>query len=351
MTANASPLTVHATIPAGRSASAVMQPASHLRVFVDALDRLGYDVATLLGALALRRVDVEDPDAMVPCTAIGKIVAGAMAQGRSPNLPARMAHVTPIGSFPLLDYLVITADTVGDALEQLIRWLHLTTAPFSVVRHDHEAVVRFVIERGDDAFAAQYETALIVNHLRAETGARLPMVEVSLMHAPDSLVELEQLLGCIVRAPASWSGIEMPRGALRLPLRRREPALRGVLEGHAAILSSQVEDVAVSVSARVRATLSARLHQGLPPIGAVAKDLAMSPRTLQRRLAAEGFSYEDLADSVRRTAAERLLADASLAVGEVGYLLGFSEPSAFHRAFRRWHGMTPAAFRVRMRLR
>ena len=63
-------------------------------------------------------------------------------------------------------------------------------------------------------------------------------------------------------------------------------------------------------------------------------------------LGAVGLRRRDLDDPA---AAERLLTDASLAVGEVGYLLGFSEPSAFHRAFRRWHDMTPAAFRGRTR--
>jgi AraC-like DNA-binding protein len=71
----------------------------------------------------------------------------------------------------------------------------------------------------------------------------------------------------------------------------------------------------------------------------------MAGRTLQRRLAAEGVSYRELVDLARREAAERLLADRSLAVSEVGYLLGFSEPSAFHCAFKRWLGVTPLEYR------
>lgn len=349
MTANATRLTVRATMEPSRTGSSTMQPASQLRAFVDALDRLGYDVATLLAQLALRRADLDDPDGMVPCAATGDIVAGAMAERPMSNLPARMAQVTPIGSFPLLDYLVITCDTVGGALEQLTRWLHLTGAPFGLVRQDEADVVRLVIEPGDDAFAAQYETSLTVHHLRAESGGRLPVLGVSLMSAPDDLPGLQRLLGCAVRAPAPWSGIELPRDSLRLPLRRREPALRRVLEGHAATLAPPSEGMAATLSARVRGALSARLDRGIPPIRVIARDLSMSTRTLQRRLAAEGLSYDDLGDDVRRAAAERLLADASLSVGEVGYLLGFSEPSAFHRAFRRWHDLTPAAFRARMR--
>jgi AraC-like DNA-binding protein len=71
----------------------------------------------------------------------------------------------------------------------------------------------------------------------------------------------------------------------------------------------------------------------------------MAARTLQRRLAVEGVSFKELVDLARRDVSERLLADRSLSVAEVGYLLGFSEPSAFHRAFKRWRGVTPLEYR------
>jgi AraC-like DNA-binding protein len=79
----------------------------------------------------------------------------------------------------------------------------------------------------------------------------------------------------------------------------------------------------------------------------VARQLAMSGRTLQRRLAAEGVSYQQLLDDTRKEAAGRLLIESTLAIAEVAYLVGYSEPAPFHRAFRRWYGVTPEAFRNR----
>jgi AraC-like DNA-binding protein len=73
----------------------------------------------------------------------------------------------------------------------------------------------------------------------------------------------------------------------------------------------------------------------------------MSPRTLQRRLAEEGVSYQTLLEGARKEAAGRYLADGTLAIGEIAYLLGYSEPAPFHRAFKRWYGTTPEAFRRR----
>ena len=80
-------------------------------------------------------------------------------------------------------------------------------------------------------------------------------------------------------------------------------------------------------------------------IGTAARRLAMSPRTLQRRLSEEGTSFDTLREETRKQTAEMYLADRTLSVSEVAFLLGFSEPGAFHRAFRRWHNTTPDAFR------
>jgi AraC-like DNA-binding protein len=346
MTTDAKRLTSRAKNRQPNASADATQPASSLRAFTDALDRLGYDVASLLANAGLRRSDLDDPDGSIPCTAFDQVIGSACGERRIPNLGARLAAVTPIGAFPLLDYLVVSADTVGGALDQLVRYFHLVDAPvmLSVVHDDGSA--RLVVERATNPFIEQYETSIAVHHLRAETERRLGVSFVALMHEPDDTRELERQLGCPVRVPSTWSGIEFSRGSLQLPLRRRDPALRRVLEGHAAsVVTRQPSHDDRTTFARVRAALASRLGRGVPSIDLVAKQLAIAPRTLQRRLAAEDLSYLQVVDIERREAAERLLVDASLAVGEIGYLLGFSEPSAFHRAFKRWHQMTPLEYR------
>ena len=99
----------------------------------------------------------------------------------------------------------------------------------------------------------------------------------------------------------------------------------------------------------VRRVLALRLARGEAEIDRVARDLAMSPRTLQRRLSSAGLSYQGLLDVLRRETAEKCIADASLTIAEIAYLAGYSEPPAFHRAFKRWTGLTPQAFRQRLR--
>ena len=345
MTVDANRLAPRATSIPAADRSTETEPVNTLRAFIDGLDRLGYDVASLLARAGLRRTDLADPDAMIPCVALDQVLRGACEEQRVPNLGARLAAVTPIGAFPLLDYLVLTTNTVEEALEQVSRYFHIVAAPCTLTVVSDQDWVRLVVSPGSNVFIAQYETSIAIHRLRAETNNALRVTYVSLMREPEDLRDLERLLGCSVQAPSTWSGVEFPRETLQTPLRRRDPALRGVLEGHAATVAPLSKRANVSIVDTVRDRVASQLGRGVPDIDTVARQLAMATRTLQRRLAAEGVSYQQVVDLARRDAAELLLADASLAVSHIGYLLGFSEASAFHRAFKRWHAVTPQEFR------
>ena len=344
MTANDKELTSRAT--RSSSSDAPTMPAGHLRVFVNALVGLGVNVVPLLERARLRRAELDNPDLYVPCSAVDAVLGGAIEQRSMPNLGAHLGFHTPMGSFPLLDYLVLTTDNVGDALRQLQRYFHITSAPYRLDIVEQADVIRLLVNPGTNAFAAQYATAVAIHHLRDETAQKVRVEHVSLICEPDDRKDLERLLRCPVRAPATWSGIAFPRETMRTPLIRRDPLLRAVLEGRAeAIQPAPLMAEPPSAVSQVRAVLALRIGEDLPDIGEIARQFAMAPRTLQRRLSAEGASFKELIDITRREAAQRLLADRSLAVAEIGYLLGFSEPSAFNRAFKRWRGTTPLEYR------
>lgn len=99
---------------------------------------------------------------------------------------------------------------------------------------------------------------------------------------------------------------------------------------------------------RVRQAIGASLARGEPRLEAIARDLAMSGRTLQRRLTDAGTRFADLVDAARRERAMLLLEDATLSCTEIAFLLGYTEAAPFFRAFKRWTGMPPQAYRTRM---
>ena len=344
MTADANKLTARASTAAPDASGVTADnPGAIVRIFVDALKRLGYDTETILRMAGLNPADLADPDARIPCAMTGAVLGAAMQQRVLKNLAARLAAETPMGAYPLIDYLVLTSPTVGDGLKQLARYLRLTGAPYSIRPIEDQDPVRVVFD-SSDAFAVEYAVTLCTLHLRDETDQRLVVTSVSFSQSPDDPAELRQILGCPVHTKTNWSGLELRRESWEMPLRRRDAVLHSVLERHAAEIISRIPETD-SFAFQVRRVLAAQMAKGTTEIQNIARALATSTRSLQRRLAAAGVSYQQLLDLTRRDAAGEFLGNPTLSIGEVAYLLGYSEPAAFHRAFKRWNGMTPQAFR------
>jgi AraC-like DNA-binding protein len=321
-------------------------PAAIVLVFVNALERLGYSPELLLAGTGVSRKDLENPGAPIHCSVIGSVLASAMQARPMKNLAMRMAAETPIGAFPLIDYLVVTSENVAAGLKQLARYFRLEDAPYTLYFREDEDPVRVLVEGTADAFSIEFEIALCVSHLREETEHQVQPAFVSFIHCPDDVAEMERTLGCPIHWNAAWNGLAFPREMWQLPLRRRDPVLRKVLEQHADEIAERLP-AADGVALEVRRALASRIAKGDVQIASIARALATSTRSLQRRLSAAGVTYQDLLDQTRREAANTYLRVATLSIGEVAYLLGYSEPAAFHRAFKRWTGMGPQEFRDR----
>ena len=346
MAGRANPLTKRVTTPASAEFTWSM-PAGDFRAFMDSMQRLGYDTAPLMGVAGLKDADLADPDVRIPCEALGAIASLAQRTRFTPNLPLELARVTPLGAYPLLDYVVVTSDTAGSAVRQLARYARLVGNPVVIDVHDDSGTdVRVELSSGTAPFGIEFLASLMILHLHRETDGRFAASSIAFRHALDDAHAFGQILGCTVRSGSSWSGMVVPQEAWQLPLRRRDPVLRGLLESQADDLLARLPQRAGLV-AEVQRALTARVISGDARIGTIARQLAMSGRTLQRRLAAEGVSYQQLVDDARKEAAWRYLAEPTLAIGEVAYLVGYSEPAPFHRAFKRWYGMTPDAARRR----
>jgi AraC-like DNA-binding protein len=311
------------------------------------LEQLGYDLDALLASAGLTREEVENLDFAISPAACATILSGAHREQRVPNLALQLGQQTPIGTTPLLDYLIVSSDSVGQGLERLARYLRLVAPGIGLVIHDQSDPVRVVVERAPGAFNIELTVVMSILRFRKETDDRLQALYATFTHEPQDVAGYAEVLGCPVRARASWNGWALAKSAMRLTLRRRDPALRQWLERQAADILAHLPATG-DIRDEVRSILSGQLTTGEMRIDVAARRLAMTPRTLQRRLSEAGTSFGALCDDARRQAAQTYLADPTLSIGEVAYLLGYSEPTAFHRAFKRWHATTPQAFRARI---
>lgn len=321
------------------------------RALVDSCRRLGLDVRRLLAAAGIEPATLEDPDARLRVEQADAIWREAWIASGDPLLALRAAAATPFGAFRAIDYLGATAATVGEGLRRVADYFPLV---------DPRGRIRVGEERGGMALvftsasgaplpapAEEYTLGVIwarTRHLAA-VEPRLAEVRFSFADPPD-VAEHQRVFGIEPRFGAPAAGLVLPRAIWDAPTRLADPALFALLDRHARAL---VEGGAIAedLPSRVRVAVAAELPGREPSVAAVARRLATSARTLQRRLGAEETSFARLVDEVRRERAETLLRAGDVSVAEVSWLVGFSEQSAFTRAFRRWTGTSPTEFRRR----
>ncbi len=163
--------------------------------------------------------------------------------------------------------------------------------------------------------------------------------------APETTEFHEAHFGCPIHFGTDRDAILVDPAALLVPNRQGDETIAKFFDTH---LEAELEKVTddSSLDQRVRIQISQSLSEGIPKISDIAGRLGMSGRTLQRRLADRGYSFQDLVDQSRRQLAERLLSETRYPLAEISFLTGFSEQSAFNRAFKRWAGQTPRSFRL-----
>ncbi|MBZ0266734.1 AraC family transcriptional regulator [bacterium] len=171
-------------------------------------------------------------------------------------------------------------------------------------------------------------------------------IEVHFRHpAPASIAAHETYFGCPVRFDSDRDALLVSTDTLRAPNRLGDESISRFFETHLEAELSKLQDDA-SLEHRVRIQVSRSLSEGVPAISEVAGRLGTSARTLQRRLADQGHTYQTLVDEARRQLAGRLLRETDYSLAEIAFMTGFSEQSAFTRAFKRWAGQTPRSFRL-----
>jgi AraC-like DNA-binding protein len=192
----------------------------------------------------------------------------------------------------------------------------------------------------------EYQVAEMLASICQMTQRRMVPRRIAFGHAAPRDVSVHQeLLGRAPEFEASFDGFEAEVAWLAEPVRNVNTKLRAYFERQCE-RAREAFSSDPAFTALVRQQLAARMEGGTLSMAEVARSLGTSQRSLHRRLSDEGTSFNDLLDEVRRQFAEQYLGRPRLAISEVAYLVGFNDPSAFFKAFRRWTGVTPSEFRL-----
>jgi AraC-like DNA-binding protein len=328
-------------------------------VVTDMLQYLAERGVSTSDALAASGIDATFPvssDDRVAGSKVERLWRIAIERTGDTVIGLHMAETYNPGALDILGYVILSCRTVGEVLEKFARYARLLNDGMRVemIRERRVAFCRCTFVEGVDNYLLRApEQAIdatwggVARELRRLAVLPLTAQAVWFRHAPPraaDLAEYERVIGAPLRFGAPEDRFIVPTSHLEQPLRSANPALLHVFEQHAEASLGAVEREE-SRANQVARLLSQKLRGSVPALEDIARELAMSARNLQRSLREAGTSYQTLLDEVRRDLAIRHLANPATSTGQVGFLLGFSEPSAFHRAFRRWTGKAPSAFR------
>jgi AraC-like DNA-binding protein len=321
--------------------------------------QLGLDRDTLLEAAGLSSSEVDDPDGRLPLDCVGRLWQAAFDSSGDAALGLQIARAVPFGAYRVIDFLAASAPTVGDGLVRVARYFPIITSALMWEIDDARETITLRLLPNVAAGAPpvlprpylEFALTVTILHCRHATGVTWPVQEVTFpFEAPVSPSLHEDTFGCRVRFRHANAGFTVTRDTWQMPNGAASRDLLRTLEEHAARLMASINAANVT-SSQVAKLILEELEGGDPSLPTVARRLAMSPRTLQRRLDDEGTTFAKVLDQTRRHVAEAYVADRGLALTEVAYLLGFSEPSAFTRACQRWFGQSPKQCRAQLAAR
>lgn len=310
---------------------------------------IGIDPVALGRTLDVDARSLSDPDARVPLASLYALLEQVVAHTGDELAPLRLAQHLDAESLDALGLLVASSATFGVALEHTIRYQRVFAEGerYELERSGELVHVRYVPwgppRPGHVWMAELFARDLAVSALAIVRGP-IAGARVRLRRAePTDRATWRSLLGADAELEAPVDEVIFPRAAMDAPIVRADPALARFFERYLDERLARIPED--SLLARARAAIEELLPEGPVTLGQVARRMRSSPRTLQRRLADDGTSLTDLAASVRRARALALV-EAGVSFAEIAWMLGYSEPSAFHRAFRRWTGTTALAWRA-----
>ncbi len=295
---------------------------------------------------------LDDPENSIGFVALGRLLALCAARTDCAHLGLALGQRGGLESLGLIGLIAEHSPDVGTALRNLILHLHL---------HDRGAVPVLSVD-GESAFLGYsiyqpgvegtrqiYDgaVAIIRNVMKALCGADWRPAEALFSHSrPPDLQPFRSFFDAPLRFDAPRTGLVFPARCLAQRLPGADPELRRLLEERiAALEATGAGDLVV----QVRRVLHNLLLDGRGTLGQVAELFELHRRTLNRRMRERGLTVKRLIDEVRSEIARQLLSETDLSVMELATVLGYADATAFTRAFRRWSGSGPAAWRAARR--
>jgi AraC-like DNA-binding protein len=312
------------------------------------------DVAEILARAGLTPKELDDPTVRLEAQAqlrVLDLAAEALDDDRFGFHLARSFDLREIG---LVYYVMASSDQLADALRDAERFGQIVNQGVSLrCRFEQGAAITLEyvgVDRHRDRHHIELWLVTLVRIFRAVTDTRLVPHRLRVRHVrAEAPAEFKSFFGADIEYGAEVDEIQLAPAVVSLPVVGRDTYLHRLLRQYAEEALASQPTLRASARSEVERVLPELLPHGRAGLAEVARRLAMSTRTLSRKLHDEGATFAQILDALRAALARRYLDDRDLPVSEIAWLLGYQEVSSLTHAFKRWTGMTPRQFRASAR--
>lgn len=313
----------------------------------------GIDAAEMLSLVG---IDVDrpwNPKQMIPAERYYDMLERIADQIDVTDLPVRTGASMRLDEYGALGLAFKAAKTLGASFARVERYARLWTSVAEYELRPATGGTLFILHRAGERrlgmrLSNEATLASAVSIARQVCPVPVAPVEVLVRHrAPRSIAAHEEWFGCPVRFGAELDAIHYADETLARPNIIGDEGISRYLTAHLDTELSEITREPALVT-QAKASIAQALNEGSPKMADIARGLGLSARSFHRRLSEHGMNFQALTEQTRRDLAEGLLQDESRSLAEIAFLTGFSEQSAFTRAFKRWVGMTPATYRKEM---
>jgi AraC-like DNA-binding protein len=319
---------------------------------VSDLRRHGVNADSLLKEVGLRRADVSDEGNRISYAAVLGLIERAATILGDASYGLRLGAAQEARDSGMIGFLMLNSPTLLEAITNAQRYFRVLSEgeDIEVERMGPHVTLRF--RETDKALRglrhnSEYIASIIARACRDMTRKRISPVRAEFMHGrPNAKVAYADYLCCPVKFHAAWDALIYNTDTMHLPVIGADNKLLKVLERACQKILGPTPRKG-EILHDVRELVIDRLAKGTVHFDDIARELNMSSKTLERRLADRKATFSTLLDDTRSGLAKRYLTDTDFRLEQIAYLTGYSEPAALVRAFRRWTGTTPMQFRAK----
>ena len=313
---------------------------------------MGADRDQVIRESGLDKIDLSDPEARIPAITLERFWRSLIKHDPDPALGMRLGNSTSVRELGIVGYTMAYSRTLGEALQRLVRYIHILNQGVlcTLSREGLRATMVIHSELAFDRLRhpVDIRLAAVLRTAREITGVEIVPVEVQFPYPrPDDTSHHARYFACLLSFGCDDAALVFSQEDLKRPVSGADEELCKYLDRLADETITTLDQDA-SFTNKLRRVIWIELSDGVPTLQHTSGTLGISTRALQRRLSEEGTTFTTVLRDLRREVAMGLIRHREMAVCEIAYLLGYAEPSTFHRAFRRWTGTSPREYRRTM---